>query len=249
MMSFEEAFHRKNILHQLNCEIDKVFEEFDRDKNGILDSTTELDSMVTALMERGFVFGKLIMKGVGANGKPKAKAQDDEDSDYAKTTAKRVRSSLLGKIQQMQKDDVRDASGPEAQDEGVTPTEFRSWFHSVVVERRTNLRVLLRASMWLEDILEISFVRADVDGDGTVDLDELSDFFIDVAHVIGEPAPDKAELEKLMNKADRDCRDGQLTFNEFRYVVIEALTRIYWTHFNTSMNPFVKHTSAFSKKG
>jgi len=219
-MTYEEAFHRDNILNELEVELDRVFEEFDADRNGTIGVGQEMDVMIKALMNRGYAFGKRIES---------TRESERAKSDYKVSTVKNVRASVLRSLT------PRDETSHSHAKVGMSNQEFKEWFRNEVVTRRTNLRLLLSGATWLSQILEMSFRKADEDSSGQIELNELQDFLRDVAFVIGEPPPGDKEIQEIMRLGDANGDQG-LDFSEFRYVVIEALARTYYSHFNCSMN-------------
>jgi len=211
-LTFEEAFHHATIMEELDQQIDALFREYDSDRSGTIESGTEMDDMIKRLKERGFVFGNRITR------------DDQSVSAYQPAGLKRVRGKIFEET-------------TATRDTGLEAAEFKDWLRSEVTQRKTNLRVLFATSPWLEEILGVSFEVADDDRDGEVDEKELALFIVKVAAVVGEPPPDQNEIHRIMLIADKSP-DGRLTYKEFRYVVIELLARLYYTHFNHSMNGF-----------
>lgn len=225
-MSFEEAFHRENILDMLDAEIDRVFQEFDLDRSGKLEAGHEFNDMLRKLLDRGYAFGRKLETNRAI-------------SDYKDTTVKNIRRSLLVKI-------LPAGDGPKKEEDiGMSLEEFRDWFRNEVVTRRTNLRILLATGTWLQELLEVSFDKADVDDSGEIEVLELKDILKEIAYIIGEPPPSENEVYTIVRLGrtgfvDRlggdDEIDEPMSFREFRYVMIEYLARTYYTHFNCSMN-------------
>jgi len=268
-MTFEEAFSRKNILYQLDNEIDDMFKEFDLDESGVLDSGPELQNCIKVLMERGYAFGKKIEKTTLVSSvttkieqtplsssrythdsRSTAASDTDTGSKYQTVTYRRVCNALINQVlAETIEEDINDStktgqpsvSKEDVVDRGIDNHGFRIWFRREVVQKKKNLRCLLSRSGWLIERLEVAFDKADADQNGTVGRHEMIEFVQAVSEVIGEPAPEDRELRRIFKRADKDLSD-ELDLEEFFFVIIEVLTKLYYTHFNESMNcPNARH--------
>lgn len=116
--------------------------------------------------------------------------------------------------------------------------DFADWFKLEVVARGENLRTLLYASPWVNAVIVRMHREADEDSSGTVSQRELRRALRKIYSGLGEPPPTNDEIVetvKSMMKCD-DEKDGELNLREFKQALIELMVKLYFTHFNESMN-------------
>lgn len=233
---------REVLLWQIEREVASLFKIFDRDGSGMI-SGAEIERMIAELKRRGFVFGKRKagVDATEAESPVKSEAAEDDPllqgtqantarstgSDYHPILSKRVKHKILKKY-----DD--DGGG------GLSKTEFHEWFLEEVLRRRTNLRVLLQQNRWLDSAIREIFDKCDEDHSGSVTVLELVQPLRDVATGLGEPPPSDHSISRIIDKADTS-HDGNLNHQEFKFVIVEVATRLFYSHFNESMNPHTKH--------
>lgn len=211
-----QLFIPDNVRRQVQAEIARVFAGFDKDGSGHIDTKKELPRLLESLCARGFVFGEHA-PGSG---------YDDATSVYMATRPKLGRFLVRKGLEH---------DHEQYADDTITIDEFSIWLQGEVFKRKTNLRIVLNKLDFTDEALEKVFSMADTSGDGQVSRQELEDFVVEFAGVLGEPPPAEHDIDKMMLKADTSA-DGQLSYTEFRYVVVEAMTRLFHAHFNTSMN-------------
>lgn len=202
------------INHEIEQEVKRLFDEYDQDGSGHIDTGSELETMVSRLRKKGFVFTKKI-------------SDDDATSIYKPARSARIKLQVLQGFE------------PGEAEDGISYTEFCHWFKNEVCSRRTNLRIIIGDLEWLDDVLLSVFKQADRDDSGSVDVNELRQFLCKVASSLGEPAPSDKEVNRMIEKAD-ESHDGTLGFDEFKFVVVEISVRLYYTHFNDTMNIHVR---------
>eukprot|EP00746_Dinoflagellata_sp_MGD_P107166 gnl/MRDRNA2_/MRDRNA2_45113_c0_seq1.p1 gnl/MRDRNA2_/MRDRNA2_45113_c0~~gnl/MRDRNA2_/MRDRNA2_45113_c0_seq1.p1 ORF type:complete len:277 (+),score=55.75 gnl/MRDRNA2_/MRDRNA2_45113_c0_seq1:42-872(+) len=207
---------RRDILQQVEAEVDALFNMFDADGSGEVDKGPELTYMISELQKRGFSFGKRL-------------SDDTASSVYAPIRSKRIKNNILRAVE----DDDPDS--------GLSRAEFHDWFFSFVVSRKSNLRVLLHQNEWI--MMEIDRIFAEAGEEAgeegpaeSVGPDALDEPLVKIADALGEPAPPPSAIKKFLERADTSG-DGELNPLEFRYVLVEVTTWLFHAHFNDSMHP------------
>jgi len=227
---------REILLWQIEREVASLFKIFDRDGSGMIDRGRELENMISELKHRGFVFGRKkegldCDAALAFNGYESSPSNRSTISQYHPVLSKSLRTKII-------KTHGDDEGG------GLTKQEFHDWLLKEVLKRRTNLRLLLKTNRWLDGAIRDIFEQSDEDDSGTVSPDELLQPLRDVATSLGEPPPSDASIERILCRAD-SSHDGQLDYDEFKYVIVEVAARLFYSHFNESMAPhatLIKHT-------
>lgn len=211
------VLRKQDILFQIEEEVNRLFDRFDADGSGQIDGARELKLMVADLRTRGFTFGKKLAEMEAGPGDSIA------SSRYGPILSRTIQGDILRTY-----DD--DGSG------SLGKPEFHDWFFKEVISRKTNLRLLLHQNPWLMQVIDRIFLECDSDGGGTVAPCELEKPLCDIAHELGEPPPNPDEINAILRKADASG-DGELSPLEFRFVMVEVATRLFFGHFNHSMHP------------
>jgi len=231
-LNFAYAFHQGTVIEQLDMQVDALFLMFDKDKSGTIDNDEEMEGMLTHLMQMHFCFGPRIVKRKKTNRLELVQSDDSEHSEYEDKGPKEVRRIIMKTF--------NEALGEANVLDGIDIEEFRLWMRKIVISRKRNLRILLCMSEYVQDILDFCFADADKDSSGTIGANEMLDFLTNVAEALGEARPDRERVYRVMERAGAS-ESGEISYDGFQLVALEILTRVYYTHFNNSMNSHQKH--------
>jgi Ca2+-binding EF-hand superfamily protein len=141
-------------------------------------------------------------------------------------------------IQQMLMSFDSDGSGR------ISARDFAEWFKLEVMMRRENLRTLLFNCPWVNAVIVRLHKDADEDKSGNVSQKELRRSIRTIYKRLGEPPPSTDEILETVSEmmACSDDGDGELNLHEFRQALIELMVKLYYSHFNESMNnPWSMH--------
>lgn len=214
-----KVFAKDKIDAGIQEEVAQLFRRYDQDGSGSIEAGPELTAMIDELRKRGYAFGAPTGRSDGGG------------SHYKGVPPSQVKLTLLEHLHGRAGGRARPTELPKS----ASVEGMQAWFRDEVCTRRRNLRLLLRDLPCVDSALLQTFAMADSDGSGQVDVGELTGFLTEVSQVLGEPPPDAEEVREILDRADASL-DGLLSYREFRHVVIEVMARLYYTHYNGTMN-------------
>lgn len=111
----------------------------------------------------------------------------------------------------------------------LNQSEFRDWIQKDCLTKRNNLIQVLdnKDRPWLDVLCDRALKSSDKDGNGMIDLDELTVFLAEVSKQIGEEPPSREEVAKILAINDKN-KDNMLSKSEFRQVVKGAVVKLYF---------------------